>query len=150
MTKIKTHKDLDIWRLAIQLVKNCYKVTQKFPKEEIYGLSLQMRRAAISVPSNISEGAARNSRKEYIHYLYYSLGSLAELETQIIIAVVLGYLEGSDNINEEIKMLRRKLLNFMKYLKPKCNLASSTLFPIYSLSFTAYPIHAFSHYRIPA
>ncbi len=119
MTEIKTHKDLDIWRLAIQLVKNCYKVTQKFPKEEIYGLSLQMRRAAISIPSNISEGAARNSRKEYIHYLYYSLGSLAELETQIIIAVELGYLEGSDNINEEIKMLRRKLLNFMKYQKTK-------------------------------
>ena len=105
--------------MAIQLVKNCYKVTQKFPKEEIYGLSLQMRRAAISIPSNISEGAARNSRKEYIHYLYYSLGSLAELETQIIIAVELGYLEGSDTINEEIKMLRRKLLNFMKYQKTK-------------------------------
>ncbi len=119
MTRIKTHKDLEIWQLAIQLVKLCYKFTHEFPKDELYGLTLQIRRAAISIPSNISEGAARSSKKELIHFLYYSLGSLAELETQIIIAAELEYLKESENTIEEIEKIRRKLLNFIKYQKSK-------------------------------
>ncbi len=119
MSGIKTHKDLDIWQLAIQLVKQCYILTHQFPKYEIYGLTLQIRRSAISIPSNISEGSARNSNKELIHFLYYSLGSLAELETQILIAVELKYLIESDVIIEEIEKIRRKLLNYIKYQKPK-------------------------------
>ena len=113
-----THKDLDIWKLGIELVEKIYKLTALFPKEEIYGLISQMRRAAVSIPSNISEGAARNHKKEYIQFLYMSLGSLSELETQIIISQKLNYL--SDNaIMKEIEILRRKLLNFIKYLKKK-------------------------------
>ena len=119
MSGIKTHKDLDIWQLAIQLVKHCYKLTKKFPKDEIYGLTLQIRRSAVSIPSNISEGAARSSKKELVHFLYYSLGSLAELETQIIIAAELRYLIESDDIFEGIEKIRRKLLNFIKYQKTK-------------------------------
>ncbi len=119
MSGIKTHKDLEIWQLAIQLVKQCYKLTHQFPKDEIYGLTLQIRRSAISIPSNISEGAARFSKKEQIHFLYYSLGSLAELETQIIIAAEIGYLIESNDILEEIEKIRRKLLNYIKYQKTK-------------------------------
>ena len=90
-----------------------------FPKGEIYGLTLQIRRAAVSIPSNISEGSARKSNKELIHFLYYSLGSLAELETQILIAVELRYFKESDVIIEEIKKIRRNLLNYIKYQKSK-------------------------------
>ena len=81
-----THKDLDIWKLGVDLVGEIYRVTRQFPYEEIYGLTVQMRRSAVSIPSNISEGAARSSKKEFIQFLYISLGSLAELETQILIA----------------------------------------------------------------
>ena len=78
---IKTHKDLDVWKLSIQLVKNIYQLTSKFPSEEKFGLVAQIRRAAVSIPSNISEGEARNSDKDYIRFLYISLGSLSEIET---------------------------------------------------------------------
>jgi four helix bundle protein len=111
-----THKDLDIWKLGIELVEEVYKNTIEFPKEEIYGLTSQMRRAAISIPSNISEGATRSSKKEFIKFLYVSLGSLAELETQLIIAEKIGYLKNS-HLMELTEKQRRKQLNFIKYLK---------------------------------
>ena len=78
MNKIKTHKDLDAWKESMSLVEEVYKLTESFPKEEIFGLTSQMRRAATSIPSNIAEGAARNSEKEFIQFLHVSLGSLAE------------------------------------------------------------------------
>ena len=81
-----THKELDIWKLSINLVEEIYKLTKNFPKEEKFGLTNQLRRAAVSVPSNIAEGAARKSDKENIQFLYISLGSLSEIETQLIIA----------------------------------------------------------------
>lgn len=87
-----THKDLDVWKLGIELVENIYSVTNSFPREKIYGLTSQIRRAAVSISSNIAEGAARNSKKEFIQFLYIGLGSLSELETQLIIAQKLGYL----------------------------------------------------------
>ena len=111
-----THKDLDIWKLGIELVQEVYKTTVEFPKEEIYGLTNQMRRAAVSIPSNISEGAARSSKKEFIQFLYVALGSLAELETQAIISEKLGYLRNHP-LMELIEKQRRKQLNFIKYLK---------------------------------
>lgn len=111
-----THKDLDIWKQGIELVEKVYKVTAGYPKEEVYGLTNQMRRASVSIPSNISEGAARSSKKEFVQFLYVSLGSLAELETQTIISEKLGYLE-NDELTELIEKQRRKQLNFIKYLK---------------------------------
>jgi len=117
--KIKTHKDLEIWNLGIELVQVLYRITNSFPKDEIYGLAAQMRRAAVSVPSNISEGAARNSRKEFIQFLYIALGSLAELETQIIISHKLKYTDDEAILLEIVEKLRRKLINFIKYLKGK-------------------------------
>ena len=111
-----THKDLDIWKLGIELVEKVYKTTAEYPKEEIYGLTNQMRRASVSIPSNISEGAARSSNKEFIQFLYVALGSLAELETQTIISEKLGYLK-NDELMELIEKQRRKQLNFIKYVK---------------------------------
>ena len=112
------HKDLDVWKLGIELVEKIYKITSQFPKFEHFGLSSQMQRSAVSVPSNIAEGAARNSEKEYIRFLYISLGSLSELETQLIISQKLNY-NNDKFILEEVEKLRRKLLKFIKYFKEK-------------------------------
>nr|WP_274519487.1 four helix bundle protein [Nitrospira moscoviensis] len=77
---IQSHKQLEVWQRSMELAINVYQATAGFPKEEIYGLSLQARRSAVSIPSNIAEGAARRSSKEFVHYLYIALGSAAELE----------------------------------------------------------------------
>lgn len=118
MSEIETHKDLEIWQKGIELVEKIYKLTSTFPKEEIYGIISQLRRASISYPSNIAEGAARSSRKEFIQYTYIALGSLSELDTQIIISSRLGY-HIDKNLLDEIELLRRMTLNFIKYLKSK-------------------------------
>ena len=118
MSSVKTHKDLDIWKRGIEFVEAVYKVTTNFPKEETYGLVSQIRRAGISYPSNIAEGAARFSKKEFIQFLYISLGSLSEVETQLIIAEKLGYLK-EGKLFREIEVLRRMTLNFIRYLKSK-------------------------------
>jgi four helix bundle protein len=113
-----THKDLDIWRNSMALVEEVYSITKAFPSDEKFGLISQMRRAAVSVPSNIAEGAARGGFKEYIHFLYISLGSLSELETQLILAQRIGY--GSvDKLLVDLEKERKQILNFIKYLKKK-------------------------------
>ena len=100
---IKTYRDLDIWEKSIGLVKDIYKSTEKFPKQEMYGLVSQMRRAAVSIPSNVAEGFRRYHNKEYKQFLYVSSGSCAELETQITIAKELKYIQE----NEEAILLER-------------------------------------------
>ena len=102
---MKTHKDLEVWKTSIEMVTNIYQVTRNFPKEEIYSLTNQMRRAAVSVPSNIAEGAGRNSSKEFLQFLYFATGSLSELETQLIIAYNLKY------INDEQRQDMDTLIN---------------------------------------
>ncbi|MBN1694066.1 four helix bundle protein [candidate division WOR-3 bacterium] len=119
--RTKTHKDLEIWNKGIDLVMEIYKSTKNFPDEEKYGLVSQMRRASISYPSNISEGAARNSNAEYIRYVYIALGSLSELETQTIISEKLGYINNTENILENIGILRKQSHKFIKYLKSLSN-----------------------------
>jgi four helix bundle protein len=114
----QTHKDLEVWNQGIDLVAKIYSITNHFPKEELYGLTSQIRRSAISVPSNIAEGYARASRKELIQFLYISLGSISELETQIIIAVKLGFISDEQPL-QDIEIVRRKLLNLIKYQKSK-------------------------------
>lgn len=88
----KRYSDLVAWQRAMDLVEDIYKISEKFPKSEIYGLTSQLRRAAVSVPSNIAEGYGRSGRREFAHALPIALGSLAEVETQILIAERLGYL----------------------------------------------------------
>lgn len=110
-----THKKLDLWNKAIELVVLIYELTKTFPNEERFGLTNQMRRAAISIPSNIAEGGGRQSDKENTHFLYIALGSLAELETQIIIAKKLEYIK-DENLLILINTLRPKLINYIKYI----------------------------------
>ena len=87
-----SYRDLIAWRKAMALVREIYLATQNFPREEMYGLKSQLRRAAVSVPSNIAEGQARYSRREFYHFLNNARGSLAEVETQIILAHDLAHL----------------------------------------------------------
>ena len=101
--KIKTYRDPAIWSVGIELVKEMYKLTEKFPKHEVYGLISQMGRSAISIPSNVAEGFRRYHNKEYKQFLYTSLGSCAELETQITISKELKYIRE----DEEAKLLER-------------------------------------------
>lgn len=115
---MKTHKDLDIWKYSVDFVNEVYNLTSTFPKEELYALTSQIKRSAVSIPSNIAEGAARNSNKENIQFLYISLGSCAELETQLIIAKNLGYFK-NDNIFDGINKIRKMLLGLIKYNKNK-------------------------------
>lgn len=109
MEKIKSYNDLIVWRKAIELVSDIYKATQKFPKEETYGLTSQIRRCAVSVPSNIAEGQARNTTGEFLQFLGIARGSLAELDTQIIIANKLGFLS-----DEAVKYFREKIADINK------------------------------------
>lgn len=89
---IRSYQDLDVWRKAMDLVTEVYTLTQAFPREEMYGLTSQVRRAVVSIPANIAEGWGRKSRKEYIQFLRIARGSLLELETLLMIAVNLNYL----------------------------------------------------------
>jgi len=96
-TEVRSYKDLIIWQKAIDLVVEIYQVIKRFPREEIYGLSDQIKRSAVSVPSNIAEGQSRQHTAEFRQFLYIALGSLAELDTQLIIAHRLGYIDSKDN-----------------------------------------------------
>jgi len=87
---MRPHHKLDAWKQSIELVEDIYAITTVFPKSELYGLTSQLRRAAVSVPSNIAEGAGRNGTKEFAHFLSIAGGSLSEVETQLIIASKLG------------------------------------------------------------
>jgi four helix bundle protein len=116
---LKTHKDLIAWQKSMQLVTEVYKATNGFPKEERYGLTNQIRRSAVSVPSNLAEGAARFSKKEFCQFLYISLGSTAELETQLIISKNLDYLEQDiyEVLLNRIAEVRKTVLGLIKSLK---------------------------------
>lgn len=116
-----THKDLNVWKNSIDLVILIYKLTENFPNEELYGLTSQMRRSAVSVPSNIAEGAGRFHKKEFNQFLYISLASLAELETIIIISFKLDYIQQSDFevFEEKIKIIRTQISGLIKHNKTK-------------------------------
>jgi len=115
---VSTHKDLNVWKKAMDLSAQVYSLTAKFPKEELYGLTSQIRRSAVSIPSNIAEGAARHSRKEFIQFLHIASGSVAELETQFILAIQIGLLSG-DHIISHVEELRKLLLVLLRSLKKK-------------------------------
>jgi four helix bundle protein len=99
---MKWHHDLEVWKRAIELVVKIYKMTDGFPKHEMYGLSQQMRKSAVSIPSNIAEGSGRKGTKEFLQFLSISQGSMAELETQLIIAEKLGYCSGVEATFQEL------------------------------------------------
>ena len=115
---MSTHRDLDVWKEAIALVTEVYRLTADFPKSEQFGLVSQMTRAAVSIPSNIAEGAARGTKKEYVYFLNISLGSISELETQIIISHNLEYISSLE-ILKDLELIRAKLYKLRNYLKSK-------------------------------
>jgi four helix bundle protein len=104
----KPHHNLEVWKKALAFVNCIYELTAQFPNEERFGLTSQMRRSAISIPSNIAEGAGRNTKKEFINFLYISQGSIAELETQLLISKNLGF-TGEDEISKMIIGLQKSL-----------------------------------------
>jgi four helix bundle protein len=115
----ETHKDLEVWKVSVDFVTELYILTNSFPKSELFGLTSQIRRAAVSIPSNIAEGAARKNTREFIQFLYIALGSLSEIDTQIIIAKNLKYLDDIDKSTEKIKYLRVLLTSLIKALNNK-------------------------------
>ena len=116
---MKTHHDLDVWKKAIDLVTKIYALTKGFPKEEMFGLTNQIRRAIVSVPSNIAEGAARNTSKEFNNFLSIALGSLSEVETQLIISKNLKYInqENLDFHLSDLIVIRKMIIGLKKSLK---------------------------------
>lgn len=116
MMKVKDYKDLIVWQKGIEIVDKIYTVTAGFPKDELYGLTNQMRRAAVSVPSNIAEGFVRQHSKEYIQLLHVALGSCAELETQLIIAAKRNYItqEKLEELSEDLNHESRMIINMFK------------------------------------
>jgi len=115
----RAHHDLQVWRLGMDLVKDIYSMTKKFPDCEKFGLCSQMQRASVSIPSNISEGAARTGGKEFLHFLSIARGSLCELETQVMISKDLAYIEDDREILELINHLFAKLSALIASVKAK-------------------------------
>ncbi|OHB76150.1 MAG: four helix bundle protein [Planctomycetes bacterium RBG_16_55_9] len=118
---MRSFKDLKIWQKGIKLVEDVYNASRGFPKEEVYGLQSQMRRSAVSIPSNIAEGFARFHDREYRNFLYISLGSCAELTTQIIIASRLKYVADSkaNILLTAIDELSKMTMSLIKKLNTK-------------------------------
>jgi four helix bundle protein len=116
---IQSFRDLVVWQKGVDLVTEIYRLTQKFPKDELFGLTSQIRRAAVSIPSNVAEGRGKSSKGEFQQFLHHSMGSLAEVETQIIIAQNLGYLTAAEiepvmEIIAEVGRLLNGLLTSLK------------------------------------
>ena len=113
-----SHCDLVAWQEAMALVESVYRDTDGFPRKEIFGLTAQLRRSAVSIPSNLAEGAARNSRKELVQFVGISCGSLAELQTQLQIAVRLGYLSGEAGCIGQTIRVGKLMTGLRKALRP--------------------------------
>jgi four helix bundle protein len=115
----KPHKRLDVWNKSIDLTVEIYKLSETFPRAEVYGLTGQMRRAAVSIPSNIAEGAARQTKKEFINYLHMAQGSLSELDTQLVISSRLEYIsiDTYKEIENKTETISKMLTGLIKSLK---------------------------------
>ena len=115
------HRDLNVWREGIELVKMVYGLLERFPKNEEFALSFQIRKSVVSIPSNIAEGCGRDSDKELLHFLGIAAGSLAELETQLIIAKKLGYVDDLREVENKMNGVQKLLTGFRKYVKDNIN-----------------------------
>ena len=115
----KPHKRLDVWKRSLDLVKGIYELTTSFPDHELYGLVNQMRRCAVSIPANIAEGAARNTRKEFIQFLHVSQASLSELDTHLEISLLLNYVSDDklEKLSETMNNIDKMLTGLIKSLK---------------------------------
>ena len=112
-----SYRDLIVWQKAMTLTKKVYQLTKTFPSDEIYGLTSQIRRCSVSIPSNIAEGRGRNSNKEFIRFLNIALGSVYELQTQLELALSFNYIADYKNVNElsiEVEKMLNALINSKK------------------------------------
>jgi four helix bundle protein len=124
---VKPHKNLDAWTAAVELVTMIYKDTESFPKDGRLGIIDQIRRAALSVPSNIAEGAARQTRKEFINFLHMAQGSLSELDTQIEVAKRLGYLKDDDwnRLDQQLNRIDKMLSGLIRQQRAVAKLSAN-------------------------
>lgn len=113
---IKSHKDLEVWKSSMALAEEIYLITDNFPAKETYGITAQIRRAAISIPSNIAEGAGRHSQKKFIQFLYIAFGSLAELDTQLELSQRIGYYRTHETLSGKVIRIRIMLSHLIKSL----------------------------------
>ncbi len=118
---MRPHENLDVWQKAVEFVVLIYKKTKEFPSDEKFGLTSQLRRAAVSIPANIAEGAARQSDKEFLQFLAIAQGSCSEVETELLIGVKLEYLDQSDyaELKATADSIGRMLVGLSKHLKNK-------------------------------
>ncbi len=114
---LKSHRDLDVWKLAVEFSIDLYRITKSFPPDEKYCLTIQMRRAVVSISSNIAEGAARYHPKELQQFLFHALGSVAEVETQLEIALRLGYIRSNNLEMEKLTRIRKMLVSLIKAIR---------------------------------
>ena len=114
---IQNYTDLEVWNIGMRLAEDIYNLTDRLPKEETYGLASQMRRAAVSIPSNIAEGHRRNHTKEYIQFLYHALGSTAELETQLLLTANIHKIRATEETMKNLEILSRKIGRLIQSLK---------------------------------
>src|SRR3954468_17991184 len=123
---MRPHEKLDVWRAAVDFVVMIYGATESFPKEEKFGLTSQVRRAAVSAPANIAEGAARRSPKEFIHFISNAQGSASELETELLIAQRLGYLQESVYVEmrDTLDNIGRMLIGLTRHLERRISSSS--------------------------
>ena len=115
----RKHHELHVWQESMTLVELVYKLTEAFPEKERYGLISQLRRAAVSVPSNIAEGAARGSDAEFIRFLHIARGSLSEIETQLLIAQRLDYTTVAQSLERPIEQIFKKMGALLNHLKSR-------------------------------
>jgi four helix bundle protein len=117
----KSYRDLEVWQKSMSLAKEVYQVTSSFPTDEKFGLTNQMRRAAVSIPSNLAEGHARSGTQEFKHFISMAIGSVAELETQILLSAELGYLNENrkSDLFEQLDIIGKMLRGLYKSLNKK-------------------------------
>ncbi|NNE97815.1 MAG: four helix bundle protein [Pyrinomonadaceae bacterium] len=120
---MRTHENLDVWKKSVEFVVTVYKVTDSFPSEEKFGLTSQIRRASVSIPANIAEGAARSSEKEFLHFLSISQGSASEVETVLLIGLRLNFLDEETyfDLRNDLNEIGRMLSGLRKHLLIKNN-----------------------------
>lgn len=116
---MKDHKDLDVWKESMALAEDIYALTKDFPADEKYGLSSQIKRAVVSIPSNIAEGAARKGDKEFIQFLYIAMGSLSELETQLLLSKRLEFTKSVETHLGQIEKIKKMLFGLIRYVNNK-------------------------------
>ncbi len=123
MSEILSYRELDVWKHSRILVKSIYQITRDFPKDEQFGLTNQLRRAVVSIPSNVAEGCGRNHAKDSIQFFFIARGSLYEVETQVIVSFDLGYLPQTDldSILDQIIKCKKILNGFINYYQSKTN-----------------------------